>query len=296
MPDDHRHPLLPAVLIVGVAAISTAAILIKLCADAPAAVIAAARLGIASLVLLPGAAAIRGKRLFDLPRGAFGHLLLAGVFLAAHFLLWISSLKHTSVVSSVVIVTANPIFVGAASLVLFREWPGRRLLAAIAVAAVGGALIALSDAGKGIGSLRGDALALGGAVMASCYFLVGRKLRRDIHFLSYITPVYAVAAVILVAAALATGHSFTGYAPATWLYFVLLAVVPQLIGHGSLNWSLRYMSATALVLVVLGEPVGAGALAYFLLDEPVTALQVCGGGLILAGVILAVVPNGARAA
>ena len=281
------HPLLPLALVLGVLAVSTAAIFIKLCDDAPAVVIAAARLGIASVLLVPGAAAVRGRRLFDIPFVCVKHVLLAGVFLALHFLLWIASLKHTSVLSSVVIVTTNPIFVGIMSFLLFKERVGRRLVAAIVIAALGGALIAFSDVGTTGGSLYGDGLALGGAVMASCYFLVGRKLRRDMHVLSYITPVYATTAVILVAIALITGRSFGGYAPATYLYFVLLAIGPQLVGHGSLNFSLRYVSATVVAIVLLGEPIGSSILAYFFLDEQVTGLQIFGGVLILAGIFLA---------
>jgi drug/metabolite transporter (DMT)-like permease len=289
MPDETaRHPLLPPVLILGVVSISTAAIFIKLCSDAPAIVIAAARLGIASVLLVPGAAAVRGRHLFRFPRRHLKYLLLAGLFLAAHFLLWITSLKHTSVLSSVVIVTTNPIFVGIASYLFFKEKPGAALILAIVVAGAGGALIALSDVQHTAGSLYGDALALGGAVMASCYFLVGRRVRRDVHFLSYVTPVYATAAVVLVATAAVTGHSFTGYAPSTYLYFVLLAVVPQLLGHSSLNWALRYVTATVVAVVVLGEPVGSSVLAYIFLHESVTPMQVLGGGLILVGIFVAV--------
>ena len=216
------------------------------------------------------------------------YLVLAGLFLSGHFLFWITSLKHTSVLSSVVIVTTNPIFIGIASYILFKEKPSRGLVAAVFIAVVGGGLIALSDAGTGAGSLYGDLMALCGAVMASCYFLIGRKVRREVHVLSYITPVYAVAAVVLVALALLTGHRFSGYDGSTYLCFLLLAIVPQLLGHGSLNWALRYTSATTVAVFILGEPIGSSVLAFFALDESVAPLQVCGGVLILVGIFLAV--------
>jgi drug/metabolite transporter (DMT)-like permease len=283
-----RHPLTPLVLTVGVLSISTAAIFIKLCADADAVVIAAARLSIAALVLLPVAWGVRHGQLFESFRQHRFYLLLAGVFLAAHFLFWITSLKHTSVLSSVVIVTTNPIFIGIASYFLFHEKPSRGLILGIAVAAVGGGLIAMSDAGAADNSLYGDAMALAGAVMASCYFLVGRKLRGDVHILSYITPVYLVAGVVLAALVLGTGRPLAGYRGSTYLYFVLLAVIPQLLGHGALNWALRYISATMVAVFVLGEPIGSAILACLLLAEPVTPLQGCGGALILTGIFLAV--------
>ncbi|MFQ5422785.1 MAG: DMT family transporter [Phycisphaerae bacterium] len=281
----HRHPLLPLVLALGVVSISTAAVLIKLCDDAPPEVIAAARLGIATVVLTP--VAVGRRRRLRLRRAHVKYLVLAGVLLAAHFHFWIASLKHTSVLSSVVIVTTNPLFVGLASFALFRERVGRGLVVAIGVSGLGGVLIALSDSAAAGGTLYGDALALCGAVMASSYFLVGRKIRRDLDTLSYIVPVYAVAAVLLVAWAGVTGHGFGGYRMATYVYFVLLAVVPQLLGHGSLNWALRYLPATTLSVFILGEPIGSTMLARALLDEPIAPLQAAGGGLILAGILIA---------
>ena len=283
-----RDLMLPSILAVGVLSISTAAVFIKLCVDAEPIVIAAARLLIATLVLVPVARGVRGKTLFELSGQQWGYLTLAGLFLAGHFFFWITSLKHTSVMSSVVIVTTNPIFIGIASYFLFREKPSRRLVGAIIVAVLGGGLIALSDASAKTGSLYGDAMALAGAVMASSYFLIGRKIRADLDVLSYITPVYAVAALALLAGAFLTGHGFRGYASSTYVYFLLLALVPQLLGHGSLNWALRYVSATTLAVFILGEPIGSAVLAYFVLGETVSATQAVGGVMILAGIFLAV--------
>lgn len=279
-------PVLPLMVTIAVVSVSTAAILIKLCHDAPPVVIAAARLGISTLVLGPVWALRRSRRPASIQRRHVGYLLLAGVLLAAHFFFWITSLKHTSVLSSVVIVTTNPIFVGIASWFLFGERLHRGLIAAIVVAGLGGALIVASDAGEA-GSLYGDGMALLGALAASCYFLIGRHVRREVDTLSYITPVYAAAAVTLVALMWATDGGFTGYRSTTYVYFVLLAIVPQIMGHGSINWSLRYLSATTLSIFILGEPVGATVLAWFILDESVTAMQVAGGGLILAGIVVA---------
>lgn len=284
-----RAATLWVVVAVGVLSISTAAPLIKSCADAPAAVIAAARLGIASCLLLPAAGWLRGRRLAETPAATWKYLGLAGVFLAAHFLLWMTSLKHTSVVSSLVIVTTNPLFVGVASYFLFGERVRRAMLVGIALAVVGGGLIALADtkATAGTDSLYGDLLALGGAVMASCYWLAGRKVRGQVDVLTYVTGVYAVAAVILVGAALACGHGFSRYHNETYVYFILLAIVPQLLGHSAFNWAIRHISATTVAVFILGEPIGAGILAYAFLEESVQGLQVLGSGLILLGIILA---------
>lgn len=267
--------------------ISTAAILIKLCEDAPAAVIAAGRMATATVVLLPIGFVAKGRRLVDVPRHCWPYILLGGVFLAAHFVSWMASLKHTSVASSVVIVTTNPLFIGVASFFLFKERIRRGLVFGIVLAIIGGASVAVSDTQAGGGTLRGDLLSLLGAVMASCYLLTGRRVRREVDILSYILPVYGTAAVLLCLLAVGRGELFALYHPTTYLWLVLLGLGPQLIGHSALNWGLKHLSATFIAICILGEPIGAGILAYFLLGERATSLQIAGGALILAGIFLA---------
>ncbi len=275
-------------LLTGVAALATAAPLIKLAADAPTLTIAAVRLGVAAAILLTASTVLRGRPL-RLAAGSLPGLLLAGFFLAAHFLCWIASLKHTSVVSSVVIVTMNPIFVGLASWRLFGERPSRWMIVGIALAACGAGLIALGDHGTAAQphALYGDLLALAGGLMASCYLLTGRYLRRRLDALSYNTGVYAVAAVLLLGAALLRGVPLSGFTPRTWLCLILLAVVPQVIGHSILNWALKHLTATMVTVLILGEPVGAGLIAGLALHEPPDPAQAVGGALILAGITCA---------
>jgi len=281
-----RPRTLPILLTVGVLAIATAAIFIKLCDDAAPIVIAAARLSISAALLVPFAL-VRGEGLAsESSRRHWVRLALAGAFLAAHFFFWITSLRHTSVVSSVVLVTTNPIFTSIASYFLFREPIPRGLMLGIALALAGGGVIYLSDAGSNPGSAYGNAMSILAAVAASCYFLVGRTVRRDVDTLHYVLPVYGVAALILLAGVAAVGAPLFGYRTSTYMYFVLLAVIPQLIGHSIFNWALKYMTATMIAICILGEPIGATILAATLLGESIQPGQAVGGGLILLGIFL----------
>jgi len=72
---------------------------------------------------------------------------------------------------------------------------------------------------------------------------------------------------------------------------MLLALVPQLLGHSSLNWALRFMPATLVTIAILGEPVGATILAFIILDEAPTFMQLAGGVLIIGGIFIAFVRN-----
>lgn len=271
------------ILLTGILAISTAAVLIRQAA-APALVIAAWRLTVAAAVLLPFELARTRRRP---PLESLRWCALSGLFLAVHFATWIASLSYTSVASSVVLVTTNPIFVGLASRWLLKEPLSRRTAWGIAVAFGGAVVVGWGDFGAGKAPLLGDALALAGALAASAYLIAGRAARRRLGAGAYAAWTYSFAAALLLAAALGLGLPLAPYPAATVRALVLLALVPQLVGHTALNWALGHLPAATVAVVILGEPVGAGLLAFALLGEAPSAPTLGGGGLILAGVWLA---------
>ena len=273
-------------LALGVTAVSTAAVLIRL-ADAPSLAVASYRLGIAALLLLPLSLALDRTRLLTLPGRTKLLMCASALCLALHFAFWIASLSHTSVASSVVIVTANPILVAIAAHVLLRESLTRSTAAGIGVGLAGGVVIALGDWDLGDRRLYGDGLALLGAAAVAGYYIIGRDLRREMPVLAYVAPVYGLAAVVLLAFSGAAAVPLAGFSGETYVYLVLLALVPQLLGHSSLNWALGHLPATLVAVAVMAEPVGATLLAWAILDETPPVTTVAGGMLILFGVYLA---------
>jgi len=269
---------------IGILAVSTASIFIKLC-DAPALIIATYRMVFASLILLPYALYKRTGKPWG--RKETGWLLLSGFFLSLHFAFWIASLKYTSVASSVVLVTTHPIFVGIGARLFLKERMGFYLIFGIILSVLGTALISYGDMSLSEKALMGDGLALLGALTASGYFLVGRKMRKSQDLFSYILPVYSTAALALIVFSLAFQESFFGYSPSTYFYLILLALVPQLIGHTTFNWALKYLPASMVAITILGEPVGSTILAYLILGEGLTPFKMIGGILILAGILIA---------
>ncbi len=269
---------------IGILAVSTASIFIKLC-DAPALIIATYRMVFSSLILLPYAFYKRTKGQWG--RKEIGWLTLSGFFLSLHFAFWIASLQYTSVASSVVLVTTHPIFVGIGSRLFLKERMGPYLISGIVLSVLGCAIIGYGDMALSEDALMGDGLALLGALTASGYFLVGRKMRRGQDLFSYVLPVYSTAAAVLIGFSIVFRQSFWGYSPSTYLYLLLLAVIPQLIGHTTFNWALKYLPASIVAITILGEPVGSTVLAFFILGEGLTPLKILGGILILAGILVA---------
>ena len=297
-------PLQPVLaLAFGILATSTASIFIRYAqAEAPSLVIAACRLSLATLALSPLALTRGRPELKTFGRGEIAPALLSGFFLALHFATWITSLEYTSVASSVVFVTTTPLWVALCSPFVLKEPITRPVRIGMALALAGGIVIGLSESCSWNGSalacpplaefiqgkaFLGDLLALAGALAAAAYLLIGRRMRVRMSLVPYIFVVYGAAAVILVIFMFAAGFSPLGYSPAIYLWFLLLALVPQLLGHSIYNWALRYVSAAYVSISLLGEPIGSTLLALILLNEVPSGLKIFGAILILAGIVVA---------
>jgi drug/metabolite transporter (DMT)-like permease len=283
-------------LALGLFGVSWAATLVRL-AEAPAVSVAFWRLVFSVLLLAPLLLASgQWRELRSLGRSDWVWLGLAGVFLAAHLVVWFLSLEYTSVASSTVLVTSHPLFVGLLSAVWIREPPTGREWAGIAVAVAGGVVVGWGDFRAGAAPLLGDLLALAGAVLTALYFVVGRRLRGRLGVWSYVVPVYVVAAVVAGAVAAARGTSLSGYEPSTWGFLAALAVGPMLMGHTSFNWALEHVRAYVVSVVVLLEPLGATVLAVLVLGRgEVPSWNTAAGGLtVLAGVWLSLRGRRAR--
>lgn len=292
-PQVYSAPALPPglVLLVAVLAMSWGGPLVRY-ATAPALVVAGWRVGFSVLFIAVLLLARREVRtLLELRWREWLLAVSAGIFLAAHFWTWIASLSYTTVASSVVLVSTQPVFVALLSAWLLRERPDRRQWVGIAVAVAGAAIIGWGDFGSGPDPLLGDALAVAGAVFVSAYYVIGRRLRQRLGIWPYTGVVYGVAAAALLgAAAMLPGTRLSGYPGTDWLIFLGLAAGPMMIGHTGVNYALRHVRAYVANLAVLGEAIGATLLAWWLpgIRERPTAQLVVGGTLILMGIALGV--------
>jgi drug/metabolite transporter (DMT)-like permease len=269
----------------GLVVLSFASILIRV-TPAPSIVIAAGRMVVAALVLTPFFWARCGERWAELRVVSAWPIVLSGLLLAAHFAFWIESLNRTSIASSVVLVAMNPIFVAALSPLVLKEKVSWRIVLAVVLGLVGAAVIA-GPSLKSPGTTAGNLLALAGAVCAGGYLMAGRRVRPRLSLVSYIYVIYAIAAVLLVVAVLAGGRGFANLAGRAWFFILLLGLGPQLLGHTSFNWALKYVSAPTVAMAVLGEPVGTTLLAWLILRQPPTLFEALGGVVICAGIYLA---------
>ncbi|OKP77653.1 multidrug transporter [Paenibacillus helianthi] len=268
-------------MLIGIVAISFSSIFIKW-SDAPASVQGMYRLLFTSLLMLPFARPYSGAA-FALRRKDWLMLGISGVMLALHFLLWMGSLKYTSVASSTMIMALEPVFIMLGAYILYKEKSTSSAILGLGIAIIGVVFIGWGDIGLSADNLTGDLLSIGGTVAVAGHLLIGQKLVARMPSYLYSLIVFISAAAVFCVYNLLSGIPFFDYPPREWGIFVLLAVVPTVFGHILFNWLLQYASATTVSMNILGEPVGASILAFLLLGEQLTGLQWSGGVLVMSG-------------
>jgi len=304
MVQNPKPPINPLFMItIGIMAVSTSSVFIRYAQESSSSImIAAYRMGFATLVLAPIAIGPGKFNFKSMSNKQLGLVTVSGVFLAFHFATWISSLAYTTVASSVVLVDTSPLWVAIFAVLFIKERINRNILVGLAITLVGSTTIGISDVchfsgimiscpslpsildGRGF---IGDILALLGAFFASGYLLIGRILRPKMMLTSYIFMVYGIAAIVLWTIASMTRQTLVGYPVITYVWFIALAIIPQLIGHSAFNWALRYLSTIFVSLSLLGEPIGSIILAYLILKEIPSFIEISGALLVLIGIFLA---------
>jgi len=274
------------VLTLGVIGISTGSIFARFAA-APPLVISFYRTGMATAVIAPLVLLRCREELFSLRGRDLLRVLLSGAFLAMHFSTWITSLFYTSIASSVVIVQTIPLWTAILSPHVSGDRVNRTTWTGILLSFVGVIVIGAGDFALGGKALFGDLLALLGAWFATFYFLTGRMVRARVSLPVYTFLCYGAAGLILLAVIGVSGLPLRGFSGGTWGAFIGMALVSQIMGHSSYNWSLKYLSASLVAVALLGEPIGATLFAWILFGEILTPAKVAGGALILAGIVLA---------
>ena len=284
-----------AVIVLAIVATSSAAILIRyaLAESMPPLLIAGSRLAIATLALTPLALGRHRQRIAALTRRELALIAISGLCLAAHFTAWVSSLQYTTVLVSVVIVSTGPIWVAIMEVAFLRIRLSALVVAGLLVALAGGALIgipldgAAQNAGDINATITGGLLAWLGALTVSVYMLIGRTLRPRLPVVPYVWLVYGSASIAAVLVMLLTATPLLGFRAEGYLILLAMGLVPQLLGHSSLNFLLEYFPAALVSMFSQLEPIGSAVLALFLFRELPPQQQILGSLLILVGVVMA---------
>lgn len=276
------HPFIP--IIIGVFSVALSAIFVKM-TTADSGVTAFYRMLFSILIMSPVFFMKYTQEIKVLSRRDWLFTSIAGVFLAFHFILWFESLNYTSVASSTVLVTLQPLFAFAGTYFFFKERLSVKTLVAGGIAVLGSVLIGYGDFKISGMALYGDILALIACALITAYLLFGQDVRKRVSLMTYTFVVYGVSTITLFFYIVFKGESFGPYPASEWMWFLLLAIIPNLLGHTLFNWSLKWVSTNVISIAILFEPVGAAILAYYILGEMLSASQIIGGSVVLAGII-----------
>lgn len=268
-------------IFIGIVSVSFASIFIRMSNSEPL-TIATYRMGISSLILLPFY--FINKNRFKFKKSDIKIFILSGFFLALHFFTWITSLRFTTIMSSTVLVTTNPIFVSLFSYFLFRKKIKKRTLIAILLSISG--IIFMSYGFSSLGNLKGNTLALFGAIFASLYIISNYYLRKHYELFDIVFPVYTISFFVLLIFSIIFKVNFYQLPTKEYILFFLIALFPQVIGHSIFNYSLKFFSPIFISLTILGEPIGASILGMIFFKEIPKLLEIFGGILIILGILI----------
>lgn len=277
------YPYIP--IVIGMISISFSAIFVKL-AQAESGAIAFYRMLFTVLILLPAFIKNRLHELKLLYQRDWLFSTVAGIFLAFHFIFWFESLRYTSVASSTVLVTMQPLFAFIGTYLFFKDSITMKTLLSGVIAILGSVLISWGDFRLSGNALFGDILALIACVLVTAYFLFGQEVRKRVSLITYTMVVYSISTICLFFYVFIKGESFGPYPLMTWVWFLLLAIIPNLLGHSLFNWSIKWVSTNVISIAVLFEPIGASILALFIFGEKLTASQIIGGLIVILGLML----------
>ncbi|AWE08421.1 EamA family transporter [Lysinibacillus sp. 2017] len=280
------HPYIP--ILIGVISVSLSAIFVKL-ANADSGVIAFYRMLFSVLIMLPWFIMKYRHEIKKLSKRDWIFSSIAGVFLAFHFILWFESLNYTSIASSTVLVTMQPLFAFLGTYLFFKEKITLKTLLAGSIAIIGSVLISWGDFRISGTAFYGDVLALIACALVTGYLLFGQDVRQRLSLVTYTMVVYSVSTITLFIYIIVKGESFGPYPLMDWMWFLLLAIIPNLLGHNLFNWSLKWVSANVISIAILFEPVGAAILAIIVFKEYLTITQIIGGVIVIIGIMLFVI-------
>jgi len=214
--------------------------------------------------------------------------LAAGAAFAGDLAFWHTSIQLTSVANSTLLANLASIFVTLAAWVLWRQRPRPLFLAALALALLGVALLVHTSLSFSRTALLGDALGVVTAMFYAWYILAVKGLRdRGAATLQVMAVTSTLTAVILLPVALATGEQMLPSSAYGWWILLGLALISHAAGQGLIAYALAHLPAPFSSVGLLLQPVVAAFFAWVLLSEPLVALQIAGGLVVLAAIWLA---------
>ena len=272
-------------VVLGVAGVSLSAIFVRW-ATAPSLVLAFYRMIMAAALLAPVVFWKNREELKQLRVREWILCTVSGTFLGLHFAAYFESLRWTSIASSVVLVDTEVLFVAIGTWLILHKRLSWKAWIAVAMAFGGSTVIAMADTAAGSDVVRGDLIALSGALFMAVYTMIGAVCRKKLSTNVYTFLVYSAATIALLVILVIADTPLYGYGGINYLSGLGMAVFCTLLGHSVFSWGLKYLPPAFISTAKLLEPVFASVWGLFLFQEYPGIPVILGGLVILTGIAL----------
>ena len=282
---DRDHALLPkgseiALLTLVIIGIGTSGPLIALSTMPVLILIFWRNLG-GALLMLPFA--IRETRSWDREyQKSILFAAVSGVILAGHFIGFFIAVRYTSVAAGTALTALQPLFT-ALILKSIGGYIPRRAWLGMSVSFTGVLIVTGVDFQISTRAFLGDLAAIGCALLAAIYVVVGAKARERLSTPTYTGICYLVCSLVALVTAVISGLELFSYPSREWLILFALIIGAQVLGHTIMNFMLQALSPAIVSLVVFFEVPVSAILAFWWLDQLPTSGTVPGLLLILMG-------------
>jgi len=220
--------------------------------------------------------------------GAGALALAGGAFFALDLALYNTAVLKTHAATAALLGNLTPIFVGLGTWLLFHRRPGGAFWTGLLLALAGCAAIVSGDATPHAGaqpvSVMGDVLATVAALFFAGYLMTTERVRTGMDTLTFNVLAVAGSVLTLLAICVVDGEPLTGYTAKTWMALLGLGLFSQLGAYLALVYALGHLPATITSVGLLGQVPLTAALALVLLDEPLSAVKIVGGCVVLLGI------------
>ena len=197
----------------------------------------------------------------------------------------------SSALAAGVIMAGIPAAVALMSRVFLKERIAARVLAGIACAMAGIALVSFTrnaDAANP-GSLLGNVLLLGAVLCEASYVVIGKKLTGNVgpKRISALINLWGLALVTPLGLWQALSFDFGAVAAGMWWLLLFYSIAASMVTVWLWMTGLKHVPAASAGIFTVLLPVSAAAVGVLFLGERFSAAQAGAFGLALAGVVLA---------
>jgi len=287
VPETHRSVsgMAYLALAAAVAGIAWSAILVRW-AGIPGAASAFYRVLVAGAVLLPLRAIRGGRRPATVRAGSVA--FAGGVFFALDIALWNTSVMHTGAAVASILGNNTPVFVGILSWLVLGRRPRVSFWLGLSLSLAGCLTIMLGPARAGSAPITtyGNLMAIGASFFFAAYLITTERVRREMDTLTFNTLAIAGSIATLLLTCLILRLPLAGYSPRAWTALIALGLVSQFAAYYALAYALGHLPATVTSVGLLAQVPCTAVLAMICLGEPLTKVQLAGGAVVLAGIVV----------